>query len=381
MKLTIEQAALAKALATAVNVAPKRNTIPILGNVLIDAQTDVADGLVWIIATDQSIEARCAVPAVIAEPGQVTVPAGLLSDIARHAPGGADLTLQWDRDADPRATVQFGRSRYNLPTLAAGDFPVWPSGTMPHTLTLSAVDLAQMIDRVASAVSTEAVRYYLHGAYTHRSPDRPTHLRMATTNGHRMAWAEMPATFDTGDVDAVIIPSNALAQFSRALDGRAGEVQLRVGPAGCRLEVENLIISSKLVDGSFPDYVRVVPRDWENEVIVDRALLAAAVQRTALVTDDRTLPIKLDFADDRLRLTARNTTQGQGEEEIEVEITHGGAFEVGFNARYVQQVLGLHGADRILIRATGPAGPTRFEPLVADAEHGDFLNIIMPMRV
>ncbi|HCQ53590.1 MAG TPA: DNA polymerase III subunit beta [Brevundimonas diminuta] len=379
MKLTIEQAALQKALSRATGVAARRTTIPILTNLLIDAQTDAADEQLWLIATDLDMEVRVRVEARIETPGQITVPADLLDKIARAAPAGADVQMQYDRAADARVQVRFGRNRYNLPALPAGDFPVFPEGRWAAPATVGAADLALILDRTAFAISRDQTRTYLLGAFLHPcTGDAGRVLRSSATDGHRMACADCRATMPD-DMRGAIVPAKTVAEFRRAIEGRVGPVQLHLSATGARLEMEDLILTSKVIEGEFVDYTRVIPRDWRYEIRVDRDLFHGAVRRTAFMATDRAPSLKLALNDGAIRLTVRNSEAGQAEEEVEAEHDADG-IEVSVNARYFQDALAQTSADRIVLRFEDPGSPLRLEPEPEDAEAGLALSVVMPMR-
>lgn len=380
MKLTIEQAVLQKALRRVVSVVPRRNTIPVLSNVLIDAETDAGDGRVWIVATDLDMEAKIAVDAEIARPGRVTIEADRLNNIVAAAPAGAAIDLDWEPSRDPRVQLAFGRSRYQLSALAHDVFPVWSIKDWTHRLSVTALDLAQLLDRTSFAASQESTRTYMHGCYLHIvSLQGEVRLRAAATDTHRLAYAD--AVFDGDrDMPGVIIPLKAVAEFKRALDATVGPVEVSVSRAGIRLSTENFSLCSKVVDGAFVDYARVVPISADHEIEVDRRLLHAAVTRTALVSTERTKPVKLSFGDNSIRLTVLSETSDHAVEEIDAEFS-GEPFEAGFNSRYLIDALQQTGAERLHLMIQDFASPLRLVPTADDPEAGQALAIVMPQRV
>ena len=380
MKLTIEQAVLQKALRRVVSVVPRRNTIAVLSNVLIDAETDAAAGRVWIVATDLDMEAKIAVSADIARPGRVTIEADRMNNIVSAAPNGADITLDWEPSRDPRVQLNFGRSRFQLSALAHDVFPVWSIKDWTHRLAVAAVDLAQMLDRSSFAASAETARTYMHGCYLHVvSLEGVVRLRAVATDTHRLAYADAEFEGDK-DMPGVIIPLKAVAEFKRALDATVGQVDVSVSRAGIRLNTEEFSLCSKVVDGAYVDYSRVVPTSGAHEIEVDRRLLHAAVTRTALVSTERSKPVQLSFSENSIRLTVRSETSDQAVEEIDADFS-GTPFETGFNSRYLIDALQQTAADRLHLMIEDSASPLRIVPTADDPEAGQAVAIVMPQRV
>lgn len=380
MKLTIEQAVLQKALARVVAIAPRKNTIPILGNLMIDAETD-PDGRVWLVATDLDREARVCVEAQVERPGRTTVPALLFDQIVRNAPSGADVMLDLDVERDARMLTRFGRSRYNVPVLPAADFPVWKTPKWRAEFAADAVSVSGMIERAAFAVCTDETRHYLQGAYLHVAEDAAgPRLRFVATNGHVLAWGQGDLMAKDTDWEGVIVPTMTLSQFKSGLDGRAGPVTLRIAAEGVQMETSDLIVTSKVISGAYVDYVRLVPKTWAREVRVNRRLLAEAVTRVNIMTTDKASSIKLAFAPETITLTVRNDLAGQVVEEIDAEFT-GEPCDVGFSARYLLSALKQTEADDIVMGFSDDASPMRIEPHSDDPEYGVAFAIVMPQRV
>lgn len=378
MKLTIEQAALQKALARVVAIVPRKNTIPIIGNLMIDAETD-PEGHVWLVGTDLDREARVRVDAQIERPGRTTVPALLFDQIVRNAPSGADVLLDLDPVQDPRLLTRFGRSRYHVPVIPAEGFPVWKTPSWRAEIKADAGALAAMIAGAAFAASTEEVRYYLLGAYLHVAADTGR-LRFVATNGHIMAWGEGDTATTAGDWDGIIVPSKTLSEFRSALEARPGEVTLRIAPEGVQLHMSDIVITSKVIDGTFPDYPRIIPRETPSAARINRRLLTEAVTRVNVMTTDKACSIKLAFAADTVVLTVQNDAAGRVVEEVDAELL-GDPLEIGFNARYLLAALKQTEAEDVLLGFSDEASPMRVEPHPDDPEHGQALTIVMPLRV
>ena len=378
MKLLIEQGALQKALARVLGIVATRTTIPILENVAIDAR----EGQIWLTATDLVMEARARVDGRIEEEGEITASAALLGDLVRSAPSGAEVSLSHGAD-DPRLILKFGRSRYQVPVLPRVDFPVLPPLERPVVVTVQAVDLKGMIGRVAFAQSNDVrARAYLCGVHLHvapKAPDGPAPLRMVATNGFRLALADVPMVGAPVEFPDVILPAKAVAEFSRALEGRAGEIKLAIAASAVILELEDAALRTKVIDGNPVDYMRVVPQTWAQQAVVDRQVLVNTARRIALVSDNKDRTIKVTFDGDLMKLQARSTESAQGSEELEIQYD-GPPFEVAWNAGYLIDAISQTDADNVAFSLTDAGGPARVEPAANDPEHGPVLSILMPQR-
>jgi DNA polymerase-3 subunit beta len=377
MKLTMERAALMKALGHVQSVVERRNTIPILSNVLLSAD---ANG-VSFSATDLDMEIVDETDAQVTGAGQITAPAHTLYEIVRKLPEGAEVELKYQGE-DPRLSVAAGRSRFNLPVLPPGDFPVMTAEGLGPRLSLQADDLIRLIDKTRFAISTEETRYYLNGLYLHTVMEGgEAKLRAVATDGHRLALAEMPAPEGALGLPGVIIPRKTIAEARRLLDDAGEVVELQISQAKVKLEVaisggRGAALTSKVIDGSFPDYVRVIPKDNQKIVMIDTALFAQAVDRVATISAEKSRSVKLAIEPGKLTLTVRNMEAGQAVEEVEIDYD-GEAFEIGFNARYLLDVCGQITGSTAELRFADPASPT----LVLDPADRGVQYVLMPLRV
>jgi DNA polymerase III subunit beta len=363
MKLTIERAALIKALGHVQSVVERRNTIPILSNVLLSA----SHGALTFSATDLDMEITDETPARVEVPGQITAPAHTLYEIVRKLPDGAEVELSFNGD-DPRLTVAAGRSRFNLPVLPAGDFPIMSSDGLSSHLLVDTGDLMRLI---------EETRYYLNGLYLHTVVENgETKLRAVATDGHRLALAEMPAPEGAAGSPGVIVPRKTVQEVRRLLETAGETVELHLSPAKVRFNFGRAALTSKVIDGSFPDYARVIPRDNNRVLIVDNALFAAAVDRVATISAEKSRSVKMAVEPGRVILTVRNMEAGQAVEEVEVDY-EGEGFEIGFNARYLLDVAGQIQENTAEFRFADPASPT----LVLDPADAGVRYVLMPLRV
>jgi DNA polymerase-3 subunit beta len=372
MKLTIERAALLKALGHVQSVVERRNTIPILSNILLSAEGSTLS----FSATDLDMEIIDEGLAQIDVPGQITAPAHTLYEIVRKLPDGADVSLSFSGD-DPRLVIQAGRSRFNLPVLPAGDFPVMSTEASGARFTVMKEDLARLIDKTRFAVSTEETRYYLNGLYLHTVAEAGIPLlRAVATDGHRLALAETPAPEGAAGGPGVIVPRKTVDQVRRLLDDGAGPVEVQVSPQKIRFELGHASLTSKVIDGAFPDYMRVIPKGNDKQADIDNAVFASAVDRVATISAEKSRSVKLAFELDRVTLTVRNMEAGQGVEEVEIGYSEQ-PFEIGFNARYLLDVAGQITGENATFMFADPASPT----LVLDPGDPGVQYVLMPLRV
>lgn len=372
MKLTIERAALMKALGHVQSAVERRNTIPILSNVLLSAERD----RLTFSATDLDMEIIDEALAQVDQPGQITAPAHTLYEIVRKLPEGADVSLSFTGE-DPRLTVAAGRSRFNLPVLPAGDFPVMSSDGLSAPIGVDVGDLIRLIDKTRFAISTEETRYYLNGLYLHVvNEGGVAKLRAVATDGHRLALAEMAAPEGSAGTPGVIVPRKTISEARRLLEDAGESVDLQVSAQKIRLDFSGAALTSKVIDGNFPDYSRVIPKGNDRVMMVDNKLFAQAVDRVATISAEKSRSVRMAIEPGRVILTVRNMEAGQAVEEVEVDYS-GEAFELSFNARYLLDVTDQIGGSQAEFRFGGPNDPA----LVLDPTDGDVQYVLMPLRV
>ncbi len=371
MKLTIERADLLKALSHVQSVVERRNTIPILSNVLIRA----AGGKISFTATDLDIEIVEAGAAQIEQEGNTTAPAHTFYEIVRKLPEGAQIELIKTTD-DPRMQVNAGRSRFSLPALPVDEFPVLTADDLGHSFTMHAKDLVQLIDKTRFAVSTEETRYYLNGIHLHAMEGDSPKLRAVATDGHRLALAEVALPDGAAGMSGIIIPRKTVSEVRRLLDGVDDDINLSVSEAKIRFDIGNATLTSKLIDGSFPEYERVIPRDNEHTLKIDTSVFAAAVDRVATISVEKSRSVKMTLEADTLTLTVNNPEAGQAVEEVSVNYD-AEPLEIGFNARYLLDILGQIESEEAVFRFADSAAPS----LVEDDGDTGALYVLMPLRV
>ncbi len=337
MNITIERAALLRSLGHVQSVVERRNTIPILSNVLLRAK----DGELSLAATDMDLEIVESVPASVARPGGTTAPAHTLYDIVRKLPDGSQVELDISGDG-ALLTLRSGRSQFRLSCLPVDDFPQLSGGELKHSFTVSAADLRGLVDRTRFAISTEETRYYLNGIYLHAArvklggTDLPV-LRAVATDGHRLARVEMPLPEGADGIPGVIVPRKTVNEIRKLIDEAADRIQISMSENKIRFGFDSVVVTSKLIDGTFPDYERVIPVGNDKVMEVDAKLFAAAVDRVATISTEKSRAVKLSLTRGTLTLSATSPEAGSATEELEVSYQDG-PMEIGFNSRYLLDI-------------------------------------------
>jgi DNA polymerase-3 subunit beta len=372
MKVTIERAALLKSLGHVHRVVERRNTIPILANLLIRADK----ATLAIKATDLDLEVIETIPAEVGPNGATTVPAHMFYDIVRKLPEGSQVVLETAGDR-PSLAIRAGRSRFALQTLPESDFPDLAAGEMTHKFTLPAKDLKRLIDKTQFAISTEETRYYLNGIYLHVARnDGTVVLRAVATDGHRLAQVDLPAPAGTDGMPGVIVPRKTVGEMQRLIEDTAAEVAIELSATKIRFTLGEVVLTSKLIDGTFPDYARVIPVGNDKALTVDKGDFEAAVDRVSTVSSERGRAVKLAIAGGKLVLSVTNPDSGSATEEIEVEYA-ADPLDIGFNSRYLLDIAGQIEGEVAVLRLADPGSPT----LIQDRDAQGALYVLMPMRV
>ena len=370
MRVTIERTAFLKALNHVQSVVERRNTIPILSNVLVQAGKDV----VRLIATDLDIEIVETVAAEVAREGAATVPAHMLYDIVRKLPEGAQLELDQGPDGS-RVNIFAGKSRFALQALPPEDFPDLASGEMANSFAVPVSDLKALIEKTRFAISTEETRYYLNGIYLHEV-EKGSFLRAVATDGHRLAQAQVARPDGAKGMPGVIVPRKTVLEIVKLLEGEDGEVEISLSASKIRFAVGRLVLTSKLIDGTFPDYERVIPRNNDKLMTVDARLFANAVDRVSTISLEKSRAVKMNLGQGRLTLTVNNPDSGSAEEEIAADYDRD-PLDIGFNSRYLMVGAAQLSSGESTSRLP-EAGPPTTEVDPADEAA---LYVLMPMRV
>ena len=372
MKLTIERAALLRSLNHVQSVVERRNTIPILSNV----HFNVHEMWLSMTATDMDLAIIETVDAAPDSGGSTTAPAHTLYDIVRKLPEGAQIGLDANGE-EGRLILTSGRSRFTLQTLPTADFPKMSDGDLPAVFKLPADELRMLIDRTRFAISTEETRYYLNGLYVHKAEANgiPV-LRVVATDGHRLARVEMPLPNGASDMPGIIVPRKAINELRKLIDETEDDVEIALSDTKIRFSFDNVVLSSKLIDGTFPDYDRVIPDGNDKTLEVNCENFAAAVDRVATISTDKSRAIKLSVDAGTIVLSASSPESGTASEEIEVDYSQG-PIEIGFNARYLLDIAQQIEGNIAQFVMADSASPT----IVRDTDDPTSLYVLMPMRV
>jgi DNA polymerase-3 subunit beta len=372
MKLTIERAALLKALNHVQSVVERRNTIPILSNVKIEGK----NGGLGLNATDMDLDVVESIVAEVSRAGATTTAAHTLYEIVRKLPDGSQIELE-QAGGDGTLTLRSGRSKFALASLPIEDFPVLSGGTLPHSFSLAAEELRGLIDRTRFAISSEETRYYLNGIYLHAADtDGVAVLRAVATDGHRLARVEVPLPDSAAGMPGIIVPRKTVGEIRKLLDETEAEVTVSLSETKIRFAFEGAVLTSKLIDGTFPDYQRVIPAGNDKILEVRRKDFAEAVDRVSAISTEKSRAIKLALAKGVLTLSASSPESGSAVEEIEVSYDSA-PMEIGFNSRYLLDIMGQIEGDAARFVMADAASPT----LVREVVDGSALYVLMPMRV
>lgn len=366
MKLEVGRNELLSALQAVIGVVERRQTLPVLSNLLFE----VGEEEVVITGTDLELEMVSRARVRTLQPGKATLPARKLYDICRGLPEGAEITLEVSGD---KATLKSKRSRFSLATLRAEEFPSFGGSSSGQTLEMTQKQLARLIERTQFAMATQDVRYYLNGLLLHITPGR---VRAVATDGHRLALSEVELTTGFTEDLQVILPRKTVLELARLLDGTEATVQLQIGDGYFRTDIDLIRLSSKLIDGRFPDYERVVPSSSDKRLRADRDAMRQALGRAAILANEKFRGVRLQLEENRLKLQTHNPEHEEAEEELEVQYS-GESLEIGFNVVYLLDALSVLDSDEFImdLKSSDSSG------LIRESEDGDSKYVVMPMRL
>ena len=367
MKLTIDRMSLLRPLGHVQSVVERRNTIPILANVVLRAE----EGELSLTATDMDMDIATAVSCSVMTSGTTTMSAHLLYDIARKLPDGAEVEIAVN---DGHAMVSAGRSSFRLPTLPVEDFPAISSNELPVNFSLTAADMRDLIDATRFAISTEETRYYLNGIYIHKAESGE--LCAVATDGHRLAMTRQALPSGAAQMPSIILPRKAVSELRKLLDDFDGDVLIGLSETRAEFRFGVVRLTSKLIDGTFPDYTRVIPVGNDRIMQVDVSAFSAAVDRVSTIASEKSRSVKMGLRSGVLTLSASNTDASSATEELEVSYD-GPEMEIGFNARYLLDIAGQVNSDMVEFALADQGSPS----LVRAPGDEASLFVLMPMRV
>jgi DNA polymerase-3 subunit beta len=362
MKVTVERAQLLKSLGHVHRVVERRNTIPILGNVLIRADKSRLS----LKATDLDLEVIETLPAEVGTAGSTTVPAHMFYDIVRKLPDGSQILLEATGDRGVLA-IRAGRSRFTLQTLPEADYPDLAAGDMTHSFALGAIDMKRLLDKTQFAISTEETRYYLNGIYLHAA---------GSAKAATLRAVALPLPQGASGMAGVIVPRKTVGEVQRLIEDNEQSVGIELSQGKIRFTIGDVVLTSKLIDGTFPDYARVIPQNNDKELIVDKKDFEAAVDRVSTISSERGRAVKLALAGGKLVLSVTNPDSGSATEELEVEYT-ADPLDIGFNSRYLLDIAAQIDGEAAILKLADPGSPT----LIQDKDAKSALYVLMPMRV
>lgn len=372
MKFTIERAHFLKTLSHVQSIVEKRNTIPVLSNVRIEAK----DSVISFKATDMDIEITEIVEANIAEEGATTAPAHMLYDIVRKLSDGSDIEITYP-DEKGSLRISSARSKFSLSTIGVEDFPVISGDNLPINFEINKDELKTLIDRTQFSASVEEARYYLNGLYVHAKTEGETNvLRVVATDGHRLACAESPLPQGAEKLEGVIIPRKSVLEIRKLLDDASiDNVQMSLSENKVRISFDDITLTSKLIDGTFPDYERVIPTDNDKILEVNVKELAAAVDRVSVVTE-RSRGIRLVANTNHVTIVASNAELGNATEELEAKYDKE-TMDTGYNFRYLLDILAQIKGDEVRFSLSGNSAAT----VINDTSDNSAIYVLMPMRI
>lgn len=372
MKFTIEKAVLLKTLSHVQNIVEKRNTVPVLSNVRIEADNSG----ISFKATDMDTEITEIVDAKILENGAITAPAHMLYDIVRKLSDGAEVELTYP-DEKEQLSIASGRSKFSLSTIGIEDFPVISADELPTNFEMKREELKDVIDRMQFAASTEETRYYLNGLYIHPKDEGETKvLRIVATDGHRLACVESPLPEGAAKMQGIILPRKTVAEIRKLLDDTSAElIKIALSDSKVRFTMEDITLASKLIDGTYPDYERVIPTGNNKVLEISVKELSKAVDRVSVVAE-RTRAIKLIANKNHVMITASSPDLGSALEEVEA-VYDAESLEVGYNFRYLLDILAEIKGETAQISFSDSSSPS----VIHDTSDASAIYVLMPMRV
>lgn len=371
MKFTIERSDFLRSLGHVGSAVERRNTIPILSNVLLKAD----EGMLSLTSTDMDLEISESVAANVTAAGATTAPAQTLHDIVRKFPNDSTVEIELNAEGT-QMTIKAGRSRFKLSCLPIADFPSISTGDLPTEMSIPAADIRALIDRTKFAMSTEETRYYLNGIYVHATQNEGVDvLRAVATDGHRLARFEMPLPAGANDMAGIIIPRKAIGELRKLIDDAADTISIKLSENKIRFSFDHVVLTSKLIDGTFPDYQRVIPDGNDKIVEIDPKIFTRAIDRVSTISDGKSRAVKVALNGKTMTISASSAEAGSATEEVEVNGDTN--LEIGFNAKYLLDITSQIEGEGCRLVLADAASPT----IIQDNSDPSALYVLMPLRV
>ncbi|MAV26333.1 MAG: DNA polymerase III subunit beta [Gammaproteobacteria bacterium] len=366
MKISINRETLLKPLQQVAGVVERRQTLPVLSNVLMR----VKGNQLSMTGTDLEVEMQGNVEANIEDTGEITVPARKLMDIVRQLPDGSDVSFSLN---EQRLQIVSGRFKSNLSTLPASDFPTVDTSEVESTVKVPGTAFKQLLDRTAFAMAQQDVRYFLNGMLIELSGDG---VRVVATDGHRLATSVLSMDQGVSEVNQVIIPRKGILELQRMLSEEEGDVEISLGSNHMRAQASQMTLTTKLVDGKFPDYNRVIPKNGNKVISAEREVLRQALSRTAILSNEKFRGIRLNISDEQIQLSANNPEREEAEELVSVEYS-GADLEIGFNVGYLLDALGVAEGKNVKVTLNDANSPA----LIESPDNEQTVYVVMPMKL
>lgn len=366
MRFSLQREVFLKPLAQVVNVVERRQTLPVLANLLVQVQ----DGQLSLTGTDLEVEMVSRIPVDDAEDGETTIPARKLFDIVRALPDGSKVTISQTAE---KVTVQAGRSRFTLASLPANDFPAIDEVEATERVRVPEASLKELIERTAFAMAQQDVRYYLNGLLFDL---REGSLRCVATDGHRLALCEAALESGNGTKRQIIVPRKGVTELQRLLEGGEREVEIEMGRGHIRIKRDDVTFTSKLIDGRFPDYEAVIPIGADREIRIDREVLRASLQRAAILSNEKYRGVRIEVSPNQLKISAHNPEQEEAQEEVEAD-TKVDDLAVGFNVNYLMDALTALRDEQVVLALRD----ANSSALIREAGNERSRHVVMPLRL
>ena len=369
MNFTIDRNNLLKPLGHVNSVVERRNTIPILSNVLIETNSSK----VSFTATDMDMDIVEETTCIVSSQGKVTLSAHTLYDIIRKLPDGSEVKVELK---ELNVEVSAGNSKFILPTLPVDDYPIMTNIEKDHEFNVQSIDLANLIDNTKFAISLEETRYYLNGIFLHVPNSDNQKLRAVATDGHRLAQAEIPLPEGISNMPGIILPRKAVGEIRKLTDGTDGKIKVIISNTKAQFVFPNSILTTKLIDGSFPDYQRVIPKENLNKLVVSNEQFSKAIDRVSTVSLEKSRAVKLSLSNNLLSLNVNSHDLGNASEDLEIEYSYDN-LEIGFNSKYLLDITSQIQGKEVQILLSDSASPA----LITDPDQDGVIFVLMPMRV